>query len=322
MSNVGESLIYSWMKHVLKCRFVQTNWTASLNWELYNQNDVYNLVAEVSKALQILPNKRKSKIETLTKRTLKQFECDCVGMHIKKGRVVQVIAAEVAFHYDGLHYAPSKSSCFQDSEKYTAHKVMEKLFVAAVALYGYLDVKNARVIFATPKINCSFLRDVKAGICGLNRFWNKNAPGVKYKFELFANEDFYSQIFKQVIGMSENIASEHEVFMRSVKMGKLFDEDSDADYSEGSEDLESRENSFESAQRKNVAAAFRILKKVGQFKGLWKMEKKLYEACIVLKRSGKDTGSWLRMALREEYRRRNDLPDRPTMHSMKRTLKT
>ena len=31
---MGESLIYSWLRHVKGCQIVQTNWTASPTWDM------------------------------------------------------------------------------------------------------------------------------------------------------------------------------------------------------------------------------------------------------------------------------------------------
>jgi hypothetical protein len=32
---IGESLMYSWLKHIQKCQIVQTNWKVSPSWDLY-----------------------------------------------------------------------------------------------------------------------------------------------------------------------------------------------------------------------------------------------------------------------------------------------
>ena len=109
--------------------------------------------------------------------------------------------------------------------------------------------------------------------------------------------------------------------MRCVKIEKLFDEDSDADCSGGKDiDVEIRDKAFERSFRKNLGEATRLLKSVRKSKGIWECEEVLYNACIALKEFGKDSDGWLQMALREEYRRRNDLPNRPTILSMKKNL--
>lgn len=40
---MGESLIYSWLRHEKLCQLVQTNWKVSPFWELENRQDVETL---------------------------------------------------------------------------------------------------------------------------------------------------------------------------------------------------------------------------------------------------------------------------------------
>lgn len=37
---IGESLVYSWLKHIKECQIVQTNWKCSPNWELQNHDEI------------------------------------------------------------------------------------------------------------------------------------------------------------------------------------------------------------------------------------------------------------------------------------------
>ncbi len=36
-TEMGESLIYSWMRHIKKCQITQTNWKSSPEWKLENE---------------------------------------------------------------------------------------------------------------------------------------------------------------------------------------------------------------------------------------------------------------------------------------------
>lgn len=37
---MGESLFYSWLRHIKECQLVQTNWKTSPNWTFYNKGAV------------------------------------------------------------------------------------------------------------------------------------------------------------------------------------------------------------------------------------------------------------------------------------------
>ena len=44
---MGESLIYSWLRHEKQCKVVQTNWKVSPNWNLMHKNDLDKVMYEV-----------------------------------------------------------------------------------------------------------------------------------------------------------------------------------------------------------------------------------------------------------------------------------
>lgn len=42
---IGESLLYSWLRHIKKCQLVQMNWKASTNsWEMKNKDSIQELM--------------------------------------------------------------------------------------------------------------------------------------------------------------------------------------------------------------------------------------------------------------------------------------
>lgn len=46
---MGESLFYSWLRHVKSCQVVQTNWKASSQWELHNAEKLEVLMDTIGK---------------------------------------------------------------------------------------------------------------------------------------------------------------------------------------------------------------------------------------------------------------------------------
>lgn len=44
---IGESLLYSWLRHEKKCQLVQMNWKASPAWELKHAGEVENVINKV-----------------------------------------------------------------------------------------------------------------------------------------------------------------------------------------------------------------------------------------------------------------------------------
>lgn len=46
---MGESLFYSWLRHVKECQIVQTNWKVSSQWQLSDAEALEHLMAQVDK---------------------------------------------------------------------------------------------------------------------------------------------------------------------------------------------------------------------------------------------------------------------------------
>lgn len=146
---VGESLMYSYLSHIKKCQFVQTNWKLSSVWEKYNQEEIKVFIND---ARQYFYEKYKYNIfksTTSTEQILKQCECDVVGVNIGN-EYNTYYSVDVAFHEGGLNYKSKKES---------AEKVSAKLIKAAMCLYGSCNAKSGEIIFASPKITPSVMND-------------------------------------------------------------------------------------------------------------------------------------------------------------------
>ena len=101
---MGESLVYSWLRHVKECQLAQTNWkTSSAIWKLHNESELNVMFDEISSDFS---NKGKGnlfkKTSTLAQ-LLKQGECDALGIAVENG-VINYYAVDVAFHESGLNY--------------------------------------------------------------------------------------------------------------------------------------------------------------------------------------------------------------------------
>ena len=46
---MGESLFYSWLRHVKECQIVQTNWTTSSQWQLNNEERLEEIMTLTDK---------------------------------------------------------------------------------------------------------------------------------------------------------------------------------------------------------------------------------------------------------------------------------
>ena len=142
---------------------------------------------------------------------LMQAECDVLGISISENES-KIYAIDVAFHENGLNYG---------SREATVMKIIEKCARTAFCLYGYLDNKDAEIIFASPKITPSVLNDLHPCIDDLNNLFKQF--GFSYSFRLIANEEFDTKVLKPILFVSDDVADTTELFMRSYQMFKMFD---------------------------------------------------------------------------------------------------
>ena len=54
---MGESLFYSWLRHVKECQIVQTNWTTSQKWNLLHEDELQQIMTKTEERFQQKYNK-------------------------------------------------------------------------------------------------------------------------------------------------------------------------------------------------------------------------------------------------------------------------
>ena len=197
---IGESLVYSWLRHIKNCQIVQSNWKASSTWANQSTMDWEQILNEIVKE-NLISNS--SKLDQL----IKQTECDAIG--ISMGSEKKVYAVEVAFHEGGLGYGNAVVN---------ASKIIEKFFRIAVCLNVFLGCTEAEIIFASPVIRQSTLN--KININQLEKFIKKQ--GLKFSFRIIANTGFKKKILDPLLLISKDIKDGNELFVRSYHLLQLF----------------------------------------------------------------------------------------------------
>lgn len=136
---MGESLMFSYLKHVKECKIVQTNWKVSSCWESSCSEELLeNLRDQIDHEISeyVFGGEDVSKI-------LKQAEIDAIGVACDGEGNQIAYAIDVAFHKSGLGYGNAQENI---------NKVIGKCIRTVMCIYKYLDVRRAEIIFATPKI--------------------------------------------------------------------------------------------------------------------------------------------------------------------------
>lgn len=206
---MGESLGYSWLRHVKKCQIVQTNWKMSPKWEI-KKIDVLREIMEKTNAYfesnygyTIF---KKNSFEQL----LAQGEVDVLGISVN-GDSNKIYALEVAFHRAGLNYGLKEE---------TVSRVLKKYMRTAMCVYGYFECDNVEIIFAAPKINPAIMLELEPKILEINDFFE--SIGLRFKANLVANNQFNSTILQPILAASDEISDTSELFLRSYQMFSMF----------------------------------------------------------------------------------------------------
>lgn len=209
---MGESLFYSWLRHVKKCQIVQTNWKVSSQWNLSNEDDLKALMDELDAHYREKHDYDIFKRNASLSQLLQQGECDVLGISMQQNEP-EYYAVDVAFHEGGLNYG---------SRHVTVMKVLKKCARTAFCLHGYLSTKKAEIIFASPRINPSVLETLLPCVEEMQEIFKNK--GYAFAFRVIANEEYGRKVLDSIFSLSDRVADTSELFLRSYQMYRMFSE--------------------------------------------------------------------------------------------------
>jgi len=221
---MGESLFYSWLRHVKECQIVQTNWKVSSQWDMLHETELQELMTEIDTHYQENYGYHIFKKNSSMSQIVQQGECDVIGVSFS-GNDKKIYAVDVAFHEAGLNYGTRED---------TVMKVIAKSVRTAIYLYGYMHTKEAEIIFASPKINPAIMDDITPCISDLNNFFHLR--GYEFSVRVIANNSFNEMVLQPILLASNGVADTSELFIRAYQMYKMFDTDGKVRYSKASND--------------------------------------------------------------------------------------
>ena len=206
---MGESLFYSWLRHVKECQIVQTNWKISAQWQLRHEEEITDLMRTSEEFFHKKYGYRIYKKNSSLPQLLKQAEIDVVGISIRDDGY-HIHAVDVAFHENGLNYG---------SREKTVANIIKKCLRTAMCLYGYFNVKKAEIVFASPKIHICSINDLAPCLADINTLLNE--CGFGFTVRLLANNDFKDSVLKPILIASKGISDSSELFLRSYQLWKM-----------------------------------------------------------------------------------------------------
>ena len=197
---IGESLGYSYLRHVKRCWLVQTNWKVSEHWPRYKSE------AELETMFRRMKQEfdEDGKVFKETKNAgqfLKQGEIDLVGIDLQG----DVHALEVAFHESGLNYGGGSDN-----------RVLKKLLRTSMILQTYQRPETKfHISFASPKVNPITQKPLEDVFITLRNEY----PEIDWN--LITNDDFTAEILQKTLEATETISDSSELFVRAAKLLNL-----------------------------------------------------------------------------------------------------
>jgi hypothetical protein len=211
---IAESLVLSWLRHVQGCVVTQMNWKPSPSWPISEDHALrqrFERIRALAGETIAVPIFKQGEFAQF----IGQAEIDVLGVRFPHDAgTAQAIAVDSAFHEGGLNYGSADE---------TVGRVLKKLVRAALALEGYLNVREAMMVFATPKIAEPIRAAIEHHLAGLEAALADGwSTGLSLRFRLIANQDFADEIVQPVLDMADEVAKhQRALFARAAADGAL-----------------------------------------------------------------------------------------------------
>lgn len=206
---MGESLVYSWLRHEKQCQLVQTNWKVSPCWKLGDRRgDVEEIFESCRRYFEEKHSFDLSK-DCGLEQFLKQAEIDAVGIVCSR-EAPRIYAADVAYHGGGLNYKGKEG---------TVLKITQKCVRTALCVYGYFGLKSGEILFISPKIAPAIQTELALVFDEITALLKEH--DLDFTVDLYCNERFYSQVMVPVVDQASCVADTSELFMRSIQLYQL-----------------------------------------------------------------------------------------------------
>lgn len=206
---IGESLIFSWLRHVRACPIAQANWKPSRTWPIRHEP---GLAADFEKMRETAG--QRLGFEVFKKSSFNQFirqaEIDVLGLRFDDAGLT-AIAVDSAFHENGVQYGDLKE---------TVGRILKKMIRTAFALDAYFDLKQADIVFATPKMHNAVQEALQSCWPELQSVLSDcgNRSAARLELRIVANSDFVEQVIQPVLDRMDQVADTSELFLRAQQL--------------------------------------------------------------------------------------------------------
>ena len=155
---IGESLCYSYLRHVKRCWLVQTNWKSSEHWATCKSDlELEDMFRDMRQEFD--PDGSVFKQTSSVAQFMQQGEIDVIGID-QNGNIH---AVDVAFHEAGLNYGGGSEN-----------RVLKKILRAYLLLNAYHPAGTKfHIYFVSPKVHPAVQAPLEEAFAGLQRKYSE-----------------------------------------------------------------------------------------------------------------------------------------------------
>lgn len=206
---IGESLVRTWVRHCRGCQLAELNWKPSPMWlgEISVEHGQWYREGAAKFSKKVL--KKTSSLSQF----LGQAEVDVLGVRFLHGKVEKIIAADIAFHTNGLDYGPKAE---------TAARIVKKLFRTALTLDIHFPGIPAEIVFLSPKVNNATIPGVQDAARMMQAFFEDRRA--HFEFRTVMNEGFKHIVLDEVNPLQKHVADTSELYLRAAQLVGLFED--------------------------------------------------------------------------------------------------
>jgi hypothetical protein len=206
---IGESLVRTWVRHCRGCQLAELNWKPSPIWpgEITAEHEQWYREGAAEFSGKVL--KKTSSLSQF----LGQAEVDVLGVQFVQGMARKVIAADIAFHTNGLQYGPKAE---------TAARIVKKLFRTALTIDIHFPGVPAEILFLSPKVNNATIQGVEEAARMMESFFRGRRDS--FRFQTIINQGFKNIVLDDVTPLQKQVADTSELYLRAAQLVGLFED--------------------------------------------------------------------------------------------------
>lgn len=208
----GESLILSWLRHVMGCQIVQLNWKPSVDrWRIHDEA-LLSVIAQEAKQHFFDQHEISIFNKGEPSQLIRQGEIDVLGLHRDERGNLKLYAVDSANHHGGLNLGVRSE---------TIARVLKKLVRSAISAHGFFPGVPGEILFVAPKVDRQTQAAVEERIGDVNEILARHFLPLKTR--LICNEEYATDIIEPVLDCANVVTDTSELFLRSIQLARFVD---------------------------------------------------------------------------------------------------